>query len=173
MSEENSRTCGTCVACCVYLSINDKVFFKEGLAPCPKLRGPKPVAPLKDEGRGDRGAFAGMPLFEREHLRAEGEDNCTMQEHKPPSCAGYGCAWLQGYGGSDDRPDRCGVLIDDVSQPGPIHNALVAKPLWFGAEDEEDGRRAMEVVSREADVPVLVLQFTEFKLRRVVGRGAE
>ena len=164
------RTCGTCVACCVYLSINEKGFNKPGLTPFSKFRGPEPVAPPVEQ---EAGALQGTPLFERKHLRAKGEHNCTLQDKKPVACSGYTCAWLQGYGEPDDRPDRCGVLIDDVSQPGPIHNALLAKPLWFGAEDEADGRRAMETVSRDAGVPVLVLQFTEFKLRRVVGRGAE
>lgn len=128
------------------------------------------IAPKEQEV----GAKQGMPLFQSKHLRGPGDnDNCTIKSTQPSVCTGYKCAWLQGHGEPDDRPDRSGVLVDDVNQTGNIGNALIAKPLWFGADDEPDGVRAIRNISRSAECPIMVLQFTEFKLLRVVGRGVE
>ncbi len=166
----SERTCGTCVACCVYLSINDNGFRKSALKACPHLQDPMEIAPVEQEV----GATQGMPLIQSKHLRGPGDsNNCTIKHGRPEVCNGYTCSWLLGHGEPDDRPDRSGVLIDDVSNSGFIGNAHIAKPLWFGAEDEPDGKRAIDNISRSLSKPILVLQFTEFKLLRVVGRGVE
>ncbi len=174
MSGDNNteRTCGTCVACCVYLSIHENGFNKSALKPCPKLVDWEDLVPPVHDGGGDDGrAFQGMPLFESKHFRGPDHNNCTIVDSRPSVCKGYKCAWLLGYGQDKDRPDRSGVIVDDVSQQGPIGNALIAKPLWFGADEEQAGGTAIKNISRDSNKPLLVLQFSEFKLLRIVGRG--
>lgn len=63
--------------------------------------------------------------------------------------------------------------ISNIPNTGIIGNALLAKPLWFGAEEEQAGGTAIKNISRSIGKPILVYQFSEFKLLRVVGRGAK
>lgn len=44
---------------------------------------------------------------------------CSIYRSRPKSCVEYLCAWRLGLGGSDARPDRCGVVVDlaDIRQP--------------------------------------------------------
>lgn len=44
---------------------------------------------------------------------------CKIYKAKPQTCTDYLCAWRMGLGGSESRPDRCGVLVDLA----PIHEA--------------------------------------------------
>ena len=164
------RTCGECVVCCVYPSINEDGLRKEALAPCPNLWGgfklTPPIMTADDK-------YPGMPLFTSEHYALPVNENCEIYNTRPECCSEYRCAWLEGYGSLNQRPDKVGVVFDKISPAGEIGNAIIAKPLWFGAEDEEKGLEVINQMSREMKVPVLVLQFTEFKLLRVVGRGSE
>ncbi len=161
------RTCGECVVCCVYPSIDQDGVTKQALTPCHKLiGGDKLMPPIVMEP----GPKKDMPLFESKHYRLPGL-NCSIYKTRPGCCSDYRCAWLNGYGDENDRPDKVGVVMDTISPAGVIENALIAKPLWFGAEDEKPALDAMMRMSHSAGVPVLVLQFTEFKLLRVIGKG--
>lgn len=167
---EPDRTCGTCVVCCIYPSINEKSLKKSALKPCHNLVEYESLIPPNET---EVGAFQGMPLFESKHLRGVDIENCTIYEDRPKCCAEYHCAWLDGYGEKDDRPDKSGVVIDDITQTGKIENSLVAKPLWFKADEQPNGKKAIENISRGSDLPICVLQFTEFRLLRIVGRGVK
>ena len=166
------RSCGTCVACCVYPSISEGGLSKLALAPCPNLVDYQDLIPPVNDG-GEDSAKAGMPMFQSKHYRGPDHNNCTIYEKRPECCFDYRCAWLDGYGETKDRPDRSGVVMDKINQTGPIGNAFIAKPLWFDADVEQAGGTAIKNVSRDSGLPVIVLQFTEFKVLRVVGRGAK
>lgn len=96
--------------------------------------------------------------------------NCTIYDTRPEACSGYSCMWLYGYGAEEDRPDRCGVLIDNLL---PIANAIQAKPIRAGAGSSDAGNAAIYRMSRQRNQPALVAEFPETRMVRVVGRGAK
>jgi hypothetical protein len=142
------RSCGDCVACCIYLRIEDPELDKEGMRHCPH------VATDEAEILGKRVCYTGR--------------GCTIHEKKPKTCAGYQCEWLKGHGVDADRPDRCGILVD---RSKGIENAIECKPLWDRAFDEPAGRSAIERISQSTGEPALVISFYERHLVRVVGRA--
>ncbi len=164
------RYCGNCVACCVYPNVDQEGVKKEALYPCSKLIDSESLVPpvVIEEGK-----TKDMPLFESKHYCLPGNKNCTIYKRRPRCCFNYRCVWLEGHGEENDRPDKCGILFDTISRTGYIENSIIAKPLWFGADEEKVGIKAIENISRSMKVPVLVVQFTEFRLLRVVGRGIE
>jgi hypothetical protein len=93
---------------------------------------------------------------------------CKIHGKHPKTCSGYKCAWLKGHGAEEDRPDKCGVLMDNSKG---VKNAIECKPVWEGAAEEPAGQRAIERVSRDMDVPALVTSFYERRLVRVVGKA--
>lgn len=148
MNEEgvgvSERECGECSVCCTYLAIRQPDLSKPGLEPCVYL---KVLA-------GEEGYSCG---------------GCQIYADRPDVCTTYKCQWMCGAGNDEDRPDRCGVLIDTVL---PIHNCLQAKPIRAGAADTPEGNAAIERMSRDTNKPVLVARFPETQMVRVVGRGA-
>jgi len=40
------------------------------------------------------------------------EGSCAIYSCRPPSCHGYVCAWLLGWGDDADRPDKLGLIVD-------------------------------------------------------------
>ena len=164
----SERTCGTCVVCCVYPSINESTLKKDALKACEHLDN-VPDPPRSQE----RGNTFDMPLFESEHYRGPSNANCTIYKNRPACCSHYRCAWIDGFGDEQDRPDKAGMVFDVYSPQGPLQYGLIGKPLWLGAEDKGKGMRATENISRSSGMPVLVLHFTESRLLRVAGRGVE
>lgn len=145
------RSCGDCVACCTYLRVSE--LEKPGLTACPHATMPE------------------QPNGKLVYIGASKDGNCRLHgtPRKPSPCRDYACLWLAGYGEEEDRPDRCGVLIDTLK---PIPNSIQCKPLWEGAQDSPAGVRAIERMSRERNQPALVAGFPETQMVRVVGRGA-
>lgn len=137
------RECGECSVCCTYLRIGAPL-DKPGLTPCVHLADPA------DDGYTARG--------------------CGRQCDKPPVCIEYRCAWLDGHGEEEDRPDRSGMLIDNVLR---IHNTVQAKPIRAGAHDTPSGIVAVERVARSARRVALVAGFPETHMVRAVGRPPE
>jgi hypothetical protein len=144
------RTCGDCVACCIYLQIDDPVLKKKGMKHCPFVETDEPEVP------GQSVCFTGK--------------GCKIQNAKPETCVGFQCEWLKGNGDEEDRPDLCGILVD---RSKGIENAIECKPLWPGAYDEPAGAGAIERISRSVGEPALVISFYERFLVRVVGRAPE
>ena len=97
-------------------------------------------------------------------------NNCTIYNDRPKVCKEYACMWVAGYGAEEDRPDRCGILIDSML---PFPGALRGVPLARGNQDKPGAVSAIKRISKEADRPVMVCSYRETKLLRVVGRGAE
>lgn len=135
------RQCGECTVCCTYLRIS--VLGKPGLQPCSHL-----CSPAVD-------GYTGQ--------------GCGIYETRPEVCSGYRCKWLDGHGEETDRPDRSGMLIDNVLR---IKNAIQAKPIRKGAQDTIEGTAATERISRDTGTPALVCGFPETHMIRVVGRGS-
>ena len=84
-----TRHCGPCAACCtadpVRSSFDDRINVnKPAGTRCPYQCG------------GDTPA-RGM---------------CSVHEEKPRCCAIYMCAWLDGFGAEEDRPDLAGVIAE-------------------------------------------------------------
>jgi hypothetical protein len=148
MLEGALRTCGDCVACCVYLRIEEPELKKEGMRHCPHVMSDEPEIP------GKRVCYTGK--------------GCRIYESRPKTCAGFQCEWLKGHGEEADRPDRCGILID---RSKGIENAIECKPLWSKAYDEPAGRDAIERISKSTGEPALVISFYETHLVKVVGRA--
>lgn len=44
-----------------------------------------------------------------EHLCARG---CSRYDDRPATCRAYRCAWLDGFGDDEMRPDRSGIVYD-------------------------------------------------------------
>lgn len=135
-----ARQCGECTVCCTYLRIS--VLDKEGLTPCHNL-------------------------FE---FAADGHTGggCAVYDDKPSVCNQYICEWLRGHGADEDRPDRSGILADNVLR---IANAIQCKPIRDGAQDTVEGVAAVERISRSSETPCLVCGFPETHMIRAVGRG--
>ena len=143
----DTRLCGECVACCVYLHIS--TLEKPPLAHCPHLRLDTP----RDE--------------EALYYSVSGEDHCTIYHDRPECCRVYRCAWLDGHGAEQDRPDKCGVLIDTLHR---IDGAVEVKPLGEGLGDTEEATGAVLRICRDTGKVGLVTSFGERRWVRAVGR---
>jgi hypothetical protein len=140
------RTCGDCIVCCVYLKIDVPELRKEGMRHCPHVKADEP------EVIGERVCYTGT--------------GCKVHGDHPPVCKGYNCAWLRGHGTEEDRPDRCGVLMDNLKG---VKNAVECKPIWDGAANDAAGVFAIQRISASMGVPALVTSFYERHLVRVEG----
>lgn len=87
---------------------------------------------------------------------------CTIYETRPASCRAYRCGWLQGAGALRDRPDRSGVIVDQVAT-GPLPFLLeqldapwiAARELHQGAFEAKPGERLLDWL-RERGLVALV-----------------
>ena len=138
----DKRSCGECVACCVYLKISE--LNKPGLTPCQHLK-----------------------ELTGEHTCST-EGGCSVYEDKPTVCRDYRCLWLNGHGAEEDRPDKSGLLMDTIHQVG---NAIECKPIWEGADKQTAGLKAIYRMSQSTGKPVLVTTYRETRLSYVVGQG--
>jgi len=149
MKTATNRKCGDCISCCVYLRINE--IEKPPMSHCVHLSlvGPTKKNEVYYTGKSKCG-------------------NCTIYKTRPPVCAEYKCTWLEGYGDEGDRPDRSLILFDNTKKIG---NAITAKPLAYLQEESEEGKKTIERMSRSTGKPVIVLNFYERRVKRIVGEG--
>lgn len=141
------RECGDCIVCCVYPRIPQ--LEKPPMTHCENLNLPGPVEP-------NMAYYTG----------SSEEGNCKIYKNRPPVCQAYKCAWLKGYGGEEDRPDKCLMLFDNMYE---IENAVKAKPLKDGQELTEEGKAVIFRMSHSMQKPVIVLNFYERKIQSVAG----
>lgn len=149
MNDSLERTCGDCIVCCTYLKVT--AIDKPRLTHCPN-------AMLAEEERENTLFYTGLSEC----------GNCAIYRDRPKVCSGYKCLWLQGFGIAADRPDRSGMLMDNIQG---IDGAFQAKPIWAGAQDEPKAIEAVARFSRQSNKPALVAEFPETRCVRVVGRG--
>ena len=147
------RECGECVACCVFMEVDEQQVHTKAMEPC---------GYLKDKS----------PPWIPSVLSAPTQKNCILGAKKPLCCLDYQCAWLRGAGDREDRPDRCGVLVDNMVAGRLLPGALVAKPLWDRADAQPAGIEAVRRISRSSDRPVIVVGFQDHQVRYVIGKGA-
>lgn len=58
------------------------------------------------------------------------EDGCAIYDHRPPSCRGFGCLWLDTPGADEScRPDKLGIVFTLDSKPQPDGDALCLE-VW-------------------------------------------
>jgi hypothetical protein len=153
-----SRTCGDCVACCVYLRIDDPELKKAPMHHCKHLNLGFEV---DDTPKKNNVAY---------YTGSSCKGNCKVHLSKPETCKGYSCAWLHGFGLESDRPDKSLILFDVAHQ---IENSIEAKPLMDGQENTPKGKETIERFSRDSGRPVIVTNFYERKIQRIVGRAVE
>lgn len=141
------RECGDCIVCCVYHRIPQ--LNKPPMTHCENLDVPGPIEP-------------NMVYYTGPSKRG----NCTIYKERPKVCQEYQCAWRQGYGGDEDRPDRCLMMFDNIHE---IENAIKAKPLKDGQELTKEGKAVIARMSTSTGKPIIVLDFYERKIQSVAG----
>ena len=93
---------------------------------------------------------------------------CSVYKTRP--CPKYTCAWLDGYGEEEDRPDKSLVMFDNKNR---MINAYQARPLSPDHEKTPEGKDVIERMSKSLKKPVVVMNFYERRIVRVVGRPIE
>jgi hypothetical protein len=71
-----------------------------------------------------------------------------------------------GYGEDEDQPNRSGILIDVqiTAEHGPI---LFSRDMWQGASEMSMGKRAIERISEEMNLDVLIADEKSPQIRRI------
>lgn len=97
------------------------------------------------------------------HLCSAGY-GCRIYADRPLLCSNYRCAWLQGRGAEEDRPDLSGVLVE--SRDTQFGWSLVAKAASPGGTDNLDAIRRLA-----GDFVCLVVdEKREGKISRIEGK---
>lgn len=68
---------------------------------------------------------------------------CTIYPSRPLGCRSFLCAWMQGYGGAKDRPDRTKIVLDIAIVANGLPGGLLQ--VWearSGALPNEFARKA-------------------------------
>ena len=53
------------------------------------------------------------------HL-CESGNGCSIHKTRPGTCRAYHCTWRYGWGEKDERPDRCGLLVEGANHPDAV-----------------------------------------------------
>jgi len=69
------------------------------------------------------------------------EGGCNIYEQRPPTCAGWRCAWLRGDFEDMHKPNRVGVVLDSSYKADifPGGHAYVAREAFPGGFDTASG----------------------------------
>ena len=70
---------------------------------------------------------------------------CSRYDDRPSECRAYRCAWLNGVGDDDMRPDLLGVVID--ARSAGKHRIASAMEVWAGASKEPRARAAIDAIA--------------------------
>lgn len=67
-------------------------------------------------------------------FKSEIGGGCNIYENRPKACQKFKCGWLNGFGESDDRPDKCGFILmrSPTHKHLPIIQAYECKQGGFG-----------------------------------------
>lgn len=108
--DDEPRTCGSCVACCVAPSIDAAADYPQAKPPRQRCRH------LDDYGRG-----------------------CSIYAGRCQVCREYRCLWLQGALGVGNRPDKLGVIWRASYLPDgqPYLSAMELRPLAYESPRNE------------------------------------
>ncbi len=147
--DNNTRTCGDCIACCVYLKVSE--LDKKGFEHCRHLN-------LDHEVRPNEMQLTGASCT-----------NCKIfnTPERPEVCSGYKCLWLLGHGLEKDRPDRSFIIADTTHD---IENGIECKQLKEGIVNTPEAMETIIRMSRSTNKVALIPTFYEVRLEKVVGR---
>ena len=82
------------------------------------------------------------------------QGGCGIHEDtRSDVCENYQCMWLQGYGEEEDRPNRSGIIADLGWR---INSDAEAKQLWKGAADSPSGKKAIQRISEESGMELVL-----------------
>lgn len=76
---------------------------------------------------------------------------CTVYDSRPWACKHYYCAWRLGEGGDEDRPDRSGIVMDNMSVEFEGVTHLVHN-FWEVEQTEDIRKRIMNYLSHFTDL---------------------
>lgn len=96
------------------------------------------------------------------------EGSCRVYENRPESCANYRCAWLDGWGDWQDRPDRLGVIFSLMFSEELGGTYMLAHELWTDALESESAKRFV----RERIGRMVVFQIVGDGMRKLIGGPA-
>lgn len=72
---------------------------------------------------------------------------CARYDTRPPTCAGYVCGWLHGWGADEDRPDKLGLILEPWNKPadggGP---GVIAREVRPGAFETRAAGKLLEPI---------------------------
>lgn len=83
---------------------------------------------------------------------------CAVYEDRPEECRAYACAYRLGHPSVTVRPDKCGVIFDQLTVPGSAGHrwaAVNAREAYRGAADEQPARDIVLALSERQ--PVIVV----------------
>lgn len=94
------------------------------------------------------------------------DGGCARYATRPPTCKGYVCGWLHGWGEEGDRPDKLGLILEPWHRPPDGGGAgIIVREVWPGAAESPAGRKLLEPVS----LRTLVLIVSEGGKRTCIG----
>jgi hypothetical protein len=80
------------------------------------------------------------------------ESGCGIYKRRPEACQTWNCLWKMGLLLLDERPDKCGLVLD-VTRGGPMQ-ALVVREVWEGALEQAQG--TLERLASEGHVLYII-----------------
>lgn len=90
-----------------------------------------------------------IPKAEWQRCKHLGPLGCRIYRSRPESCQAYACAWLQGFGGKRERPDRLGVIFSTVTTP-QLGDHVIMHELWAGASRTPEVQRYIQAIASQS-----------------------
>jgi len=93
------------------------------------------------------------------YISKNNTNKCSIHSSslRPKFCCEYQCSWLYGFGETNDRPDKTGLIVSISMFNGT---------MWVFARELEEqalikkGKRLVKEVATEIDFPVIVVDFS-------------
>ncbi len=105
--------------------------------------------------------IAALDKPERQRCPFQCAAGCARYATRPTECGAYACAWLGGWGGQGDRPDRLGLILDG----GGAGGATVAREVRPGAAAGERARRVLDDLAARSIVVTVAADTGERRMR--------
>jgi len=134
-----TRSCGSCQACCEALGV-----WPDGDRAKPPLTAPGEKCFHQIEG-------------------GQCDSGCAIYPNHPEPCKIFKCWWLLGWGRKKDRPDKLGIVFEQLEDQEGKVRMLCASEAWSCARAERKAARVLDRLKEKIPF-VVVIPF---------GRGAE
>jgi hypothetical protein len=83
------------------------------------------------------------------------EQGCRIYAERPQTCRQFYCAWIQGEGNEEDRPDKLGVFFWRQFTPPLRENVLICEEAFPGAAKQP---RAQAILDARAKIELIVIR---------------